>query len=106
MEDNVQQRAMNLQPAVVMNKSQFPESVHEEADPRAGSADHFRQHFLTDLGNYCLGFAFLAKMGEQQKNPGKPLFARIEKLIDQIFFKTDVPRQQIDHEQVGKFTSR
>jgi hypothetical protein len=31
-------------------------------------------------------------MSEQQKDPGQPLFARIEKLINQIFFVTDVPR--------------
>jgi hypothetical protein len=37
-------------------------------------------------------FALLAKTGEQQKDPGQPLFARIEKLINQILFVTDVPR--------------
>jgi hypothetical protein len=42
-------------------------------------------------------------MSEQQKDPGQPLFARIEKLINQIFFVTDVARQQIGHEHVGKF---
>src|ERR1700730_4671625 len=41
-------------------------------------------------------------MSEQQKDPGQPLLARIEKLINQIFFVTNVPRQQICHEQVGK----
>ena len=94
---------MNLQPAVVVNKSQFPEPVHEKADPRAGCAYHFRQYLLTDLGNYGLGCAFLAKMSEQQEDPGQPLFARIEKLIHQVFFVTDVPLQQIGHEQVGQF---
>jgi hypothetical protein len=65
---------VDLQPTVVVvNKSQFPESVHEEADPRAGGADHFRQHLSTDLGNYGLRCAFLAEMGEQQKAPGQPL---------------------------------
>ena len=77
-----------------MNEAQFSEPVHEEADPRPGRADHFRQHLLTDLGDYRLGFAFLAKMGEQQKDPGQPLLARIEKLINQIFFVPDVPRKQ------------
>jgi len=65
VENNVQQRAVDLQPAIVANKAQFSEPVHEEADPRAGCADHFRQHLLTDLGHYALGFAFLAKTGEQ-----------------------------------------
>jgi hypothetical protein len=65
VENNIQKRAVDLQPAIVVDESQFPESVHEEADPRAGCADHFRQHLLTDLGNYTLGFAFLAKMCKQ-----------------------------------------
>ena len=29
-----------------------------------------RQHLLTHFGNYTHGFAFLAKMSEQQKDPG------------------------------------
>src|ERR1019366_10095820 len=96
---------MNLQPtsAVIVDEAQFSEPVHEEADPRTGGADHSRQRLLTDLGNYQLGFAFLAKLSEQQKDSGQPLFARIKELINQIFFVTDVPRQQIGHEQVGKF---
>ena len=66
VENNIKQRTIDLQaPAVVVNKAQFPEPVHEEADPRAGRADHFRQHLLTDLGNYTLGFALFAKMGQQ-----------------------------------------
>jgi hypothetical protein len=32
---------MDLQPAVVVNKSQFPKPVHEEADSRASCADYF-----------------------------------------------------------------
>jgi hypothetical protein len=75
---------VDLQTAVVVNKAQFPEPVHE-ADPRAGSADHFRQRLLTDLRDYGFRNAFLAKMSEQQKDPGQPLFARIEKLINQIW---------------------
>jgi len=66
---------MNLQPSIVVNKPQFPEPVHEEADPGPGCADHFRQHLLTDLGNYTLRFAFLAKMSVQQEDPCQPLFA-------------------------------
>ena len=91
VQNYVEQRGVDLQPTVIVNKSQFSEPVHEEADPRAGGADHFRQHRLTDLGNYRLGLAFLAKMSEQQQDSGQPFFARIEKLIHQIFFITDVP---------------
>src|ERR1039457_4222188 len=95
----IEQRAMDLQPAIVVNKTQFSEPVHEEADPRAGCANHLRQHLLTDLGDYRLGYAFLAKMSEQQKDPGQSLFARIEKLINQVFFVTDVRRQPKGYEE-------
>ncbi len=56
---------MNLQPAIIVNKAQFSEAIHEEADPRARCAHHFGQRLLADLGNYRLGLAFLAKLGEQ-----------------------------------------
>ena len=92
VQDDIKQRAMDLQPTVVVNKTQLSEPVHKEADSRARCAKHFRKHLLTDLGNYTLMFALLAKTGEQQKDPGQPLFARIEKLINQILFVTDVPR--------------
>jgi hypothetical protein len=104
VQDDMQQRAVDLETTVVVNKSQFPEPVHEEADPRTGCANHFRQHLLADLRNYGLGHAFFAKMGEQQKNPSQSLFARIEKRVNQqIFFIADVPRQQIGYKHVGKF---
>jgi hypothetical protein len=32
--------------AVVANESLFPESVHEDIDSRAGSADHLRQNLV------------------------------------------------------------
>src|SRR6202790_389623 len=41
-------------------------------------------------------------MSQQQQHSGKSLFTRIEKLIDQILFVSDVPRQQICHEHIGK----
>src|ERR1700686_4522002 len=70
VQDDVQQRAVDLQAAVVVNKPQFPEPVHKEANPRTGCSDHFRQHLLADLWNYVLGHAFSPKTGEQNKKPG------------------------------------
>jgi hypothetical protein len=67
MENNIKQRAMDLQAAVVVNKPQLPEPVHEEADPRAGCTHHFSQSLLTDLGNYGLGRLWFAKMSSQAR---------------------------------------
>ena len=69
VENNIQQRAMDLQPAVVANKAQFPEPIHEEADPRPGCTHHFGQGLLTDLGNYRLGYAILPEVSQQEQNP-------------------------------------
>ena len=60
MQNNVQKRAVDLHLAVVVNETQLPEPVHEETDPRAG-ADHFRQHLLTNFGNYSAGMPSLPK---------------------------------------------
>jgi hypothetical protein len=42
VQNNTEKRAVDFQAAVVVNKSQFPESVHEKTHSRAGRADHFR----------------------------------------------------------------
>ena len=63
---------MDHQPVVsgVIDKAQLPELIHEMTDPRPGCADHFCQAILTDSGKHRFGSAFLAKMSEQQEDPG------------------------------------
>src|ERR1019366_2281888 len=41
-ENNTEKRAVDFQPTVVVNKSQFSEPVHEKTHSRAGRANHFR----------------------------------------------------------------
>ena len=88
---------MDRQPGftVVIDKAKLPELIHEMTDPRPGCADHLCQVFLIDPGNYSLGPALLAKMGQQQENPSQALFARIEKLVDEIRFVSDVAGEQL-----------
>jgi hypothetical protein len=45
---------------------------------------------LTHLGDYSLGLTFLAEMSQQQQYPSEPLFAGIEKLINQILFVCEI----------------
>ena len=51
--------------AIVIDKAQLPELVHEMTDRRPGRADHLRQVFLSDSGKYSFGSALLAKMSQQ-----------------------------------------
>ena len=44
------QGLVDVDSAVVANESLFPESVHEDIDSRAGSADHLRQNLMTYRG--------------------------------------------------------
>jgi hypothetical protein len=44
------------------------------------------------LGTTVSGTPCLPKRASKSKDPGESLFARIEKLIYQIFFVTDVPQ--------------
>jgi hypothetical protein len=45
---------------------------------------------------------FLAEMSQQQQYPGQSFLTGVEKLVNQVLFISDVPCQQICHEQVGK----
>ena len=65
------------------------------ADPRPGCADHLGQVILTDFRKHKFGSAFLAKMSEQQEDPGETLFARVKKLVHEIRFVSDVARKQM-----------
>jgi len=60
-QDRVQQRLVDLDAPVVFDKSKFAKSIHEEAHPGAGGADHFCQCLLRYLGNVLLRIARLAK---------------------------------------------
>jgi hypothetical protein len=46
VQDDTEEGAVDLKPAIVMNEAQFPEFVHEEVYPGARRANHFRQHLL------------------------------------------------------------
>ena len=69
---------------------------------RPGGADHLRQHLLTECPNDRFRPAFLAEIRQEKEKSGEALFARIEQLIDQVFFNATAPSQQIGHEQLGK----
>ena len=53
VENDIQERTVNLQPtaAVIIDKAQLPEPVHEKTDPRPRCAYHLREGLLTHLGD-------------------------------------------------------
>ena len=96
MKDHAQQAAMDGQSAVtIVDKAVLSEPVHEITDPRSGRADHLCQGILIYIGDHGLSLAILAKMRKQKENPGKTLFAGVEKLVHEIGFISDVARQQM-----------
>ena len=46
VEDNTQERTVDVKAAVVPDETQFLEFVHEEVDPRTRCANHFSQQLL------------------------------------------------------------
>jgi hypothetical protein len=95
MQNHVQQRAVNLQAAVVFDEPKLTKLVHERADARARGADHLGQHLLADRRNDRFRFFVFAEVRKQQKQARKTLFARIEKLIDKVGFDADVTREKM-----------
>jgi hypothetical protein len=57
---------------------------------------------LTDFGDRNLLLSLLAEVSKQEKNASKSFLAGIEELVNQILFVSDVPCEQICHEQIGK----
>ena len=78
MEDDSQEGIVDLKSSIVTNKAQFPEFIHEEIDPLARRADHFRQHLLGYLGEFSLRVFLLAVSGKQEQRAREPLLGRVE----------------------------
>ena len=83
-----------------VDKAQLPELGHEEMDARTGGADHLRHCLLADWRDGRLGLPRFPKVGQEQKSARQALFARIEKLIDQIFFDTDRALEKMGQEHL------
>ncbi len=95
VQNDIQQRAVDLQSAIVIDEAQFTEFIHERAHPRSRRANHFRERLLADLCNDWLRFTLLAEVREKKKSPRQALFARIEQLIDEVRFNSDIPSQKM-----------
>jgi len=62
MQNDVQQRGVDLYVAVVINEAQFAKLVHEKAHAGARRTDHLRKRLLAYLRDDWFGAAFLAEV--------------------------------------------
>src|ERR1700724_1981868 len=89
--------------AHLVNKPQFSKLVHEETHPGPVRADHIRKRLLADFREDRLRFlVVLAKVRQQQEQPGQPFLTRIEQLIDEVRLDADGPSQKMGNEHPGE----
>jgi hypothetical protein len=86
---------VDLDVLIVANEAQFSKLVHEKAHVRPGRSAHLRKRLLADFRDHRLRFLFLAKVRQQQEQPGKTFLTRIERLIDEIRFDADDPAKKM-----------
>src|SRR5665213_164949 len=72
-QNHAQQRTVNIDVAVVIDKAELTKLVHEMANARARRANHLSQGLLTDLGDNRLGPAGFAEICQQQQHASQPL---------------------------------
>src|SRR5260370_9873732 len=66
VQDDGEQRVVDLEPLLVVDEPQSLKFHHEEIDPRARRADHFRQRLLRDLRDGPHGRVLLSVPRDQQ----------------------------------------
>jgi hypothetical protein len=67
MQNYIEQGTVHAQLAVVLNKAELPKLIEKETDARPRGADHFGQHFLTDLGNGGLRLFVFAEVAKSNR---------------------------------------
>ena len=96
MKDDADQRAVHLHAAAAaFDEAKFPKAIEEEADARAGCANHFGERLLAHLGDDWYRRGLLAKVGEQQKKSSEPFFAGVEEVVHKVGFNAEVAGKQV-----------
>jgi hypothetical protein len=77
-QDNAQEWAVDLKPAVVLDEAQFLEFIHEEINPGARRSDCLCQRFLRNLGKNPLRPIILSIASRQQQRASQPFLGGVE----------------------------
>ena len=102
MQDDAEQRAIDLEPIGVVDESQALKFPHEEIDSRPRRADYFGQCPLRHRRDGRDRRVHLAVPCKQQERPGQSFLAVVEQLVGQVRLDPDVPRQQMRDEPIGQ----
>ena len=78
VEDNAQQRAVNLEAVGVVDEAHFLEFVHKQIHAGPRCTNHFRQCFLRYLRKYSLGLIVLAIARQQEQRASQPLSVELK----------------------------
>src|ERR1700691_2501463 len=100
VQDNAQEGIVDVDLAVVFDESQFLEFVHEQIDSGSRRTNDLRQHLLRYFGKRFLRLSGRTVAREQQQSAREALLGRVEKLIDEICFNSNVSRQHMSDEAV------
>ena len=73
---------MDLKSAIVMNEAQFPEFIHEHADPGPRCPNHLCQCLMRYFRKRFLRLVLLAMACEQVQSPRQPFLRGVEDLVD------------------------
>src|SRR6266852_5041535 len=101
-QDHAQEGIVDVDLAVVLDESEFPEFVHEKIDPGPRCANHLRQRLLRHFGKHFLRLASRAIVRKQQQGARQSFLAGVEKVVDQVLLDSYVSRQHIRNEAVGE----
>ena len=91
---------MDMDATVVVDESELAKAVHEEADARAGGADHLGERLLGDGRDGGDGFAGLAELGHEEECSGEAFLAGVEELVDEIGLGAHAAVKEEVHEEV------
>jgi len=100
VQNDMPHRTMNFEVAVVADKAQFAEFIHEKADTRTRRTHDIGQCLLADPRNDWLRLAVLSEISQQEEDPRQPLFAGIEQVVHQILLNPGAAGQQVIQEQL------